>query len=138
VSRGKRHDEFHNGRPNNKNDACSEANNAAIKSRSESCSLSQQIYINSGYHEKKVLFLFNGSLNHNNKPLFLFEQAQSWSLLPKDFLRPHNDDSVHKINGVQICLTSIMSHVQVTGLLGSRKWTGLNKSQFTMKWTFKS
>ena len=40
-----------------------------------------------------------------------------------------------KSSGVQICLISIVFHVQVTGLR-SRQWTGLNEILFQMWWTF--
>jgi hypothetical protein len=40
-----------------------------------------------------------------------------------------------KSSGVQICLISILFHVQVTGLR-SRRWTGLNETLFELRRTF--
>ena len=58
-------------------------------------SLCQQVYIESG-NEKKVLFLLSiGLMNHNNKPLFSFEQ-EPWSLLPKTSLRPRSNEYVNE------------------------------------------
>ena len=64
----------------------------------ENCSVSEQVYIDSG-NEKKILFLLCiGLRNHDNEqPLFSLE-SEPWSLLPKTtILRPKNSDYVKEI-----------------------------------------
>ena len=62
----------------------------------EGISLCQQLYIESG-NEKEVLFLLSiGLMNHNNEPIFLFEQ-EPWSILPKTFLHPRSNEYVNEI-----------------------------------------
>jgi hypothetical protein len=88
-----------NGGTNN-HDVCSDADDVvASESRTQGCCLSQQIYIDSG-NDKKVLFLLSIGLNHNNEPLFSFER-EPWSLLPKTFLRPRNNEYVHEIKRLE-------------------------------------
>ena len=61
----------------------------------EHCSVSEEVYVNSG-NEKKILFLLCiGLRNHDtNEPLFCLE-SEPWSLLPKtSFVRPKNTDFV--------------------------------------------
>jgi hypothetical protein len=55
----------------------------------------EQIYQDSG-NEKKVLYLLSIGLKGNNGPLFSLEQ-EPWSLLPKNSLRPKNNDYVKEI-----------------------------------------
>jgi hypothetical protein len=85
-----------NGGTNNNDVVCSDADDVvASESRTQGCYLSQQIHIDSG-NDKKVLFLLSIGLDHHNKPLFSFEQ-EPWSLLPKTFLCPRNNEFVHEI-----------------------------------------
>jgi hypothetical protein len=56
----------------------------------------EQIYQDSG-NEKKMLYLLSiGLKGSNNGPLFSLEQ-EPWSLLPKNSLRPKNNDFVKEI-----------------------------------------
>ena len=55
----------------------------------------EQMYQDSG-NEKKVLYLMSIGLNGDNGPLFSLEQ-EPWSLLPKNALRPKNNEYVKEI-----------------------------------------
>lgn len=90
----------------------------------------EQMYQDLG-NEKKVLYLLSIGLKGNNGPLFSLEQ-EPWSLLPKNSLRPKNNDYVKEITRRLKALTYNRCHVQVTGQ-GNRSRTGSNAIQF-MKW----
>jgi hypothetical protein len=63
----------------------------------ESCCVSQDIYEDSG-NEKKVLHLLCIGLNHNELPLFSFDN-EPWSRLPKtSVVRPQNSHLVKEVS----------------------------------------
>ena len=60
-----------------------------------SCTSCEQLYKDCG-NKKKVLYLMSIGLNGDNWPLFSLEE-ELWSLLPKNALRPKNNEYVKEI-----------------------------------------
>jgi hypothetical protein len=81
----------------------------------------EQLYQDCG-NEKKVLYLMSIGLNGDNGPLFSLEE-EPWSLLPKNALRPKNNEYVKEI-------TRRSKHYDIQPIPRPSNWT----RQQIMEW----